>query len=141
MSPLDEQLINRKAKLIEADLGMLQKYTRQSEETYIHSEEAQLSVERLLERMIGRLIDINYHVLKEKYSKLPIDYFDSFLEVAKQKVVKEDLALEVAKSTGLRNILAHEYDEIDNRKVYQAIKTALTQVPQYLQSVLTSLSS
>ena len=139
MSPLDEQLIHRKAKLVGSDLEKLQKYSELSEESYLSNEEAQLAVERLLERIIGRLIDINYHVLKEKYGKLPIDYFDSFLEVAQLGVVKEDLAREVAKSTGLRNILAHEYDEIDNRKVYQAIKTALTQVPLYLQSILNSL--
>lgn len=139
MSPLDEQLISRKIKFIEEDLRKLEEYAKISEEEYIGNEESQLAVERLLERIIGRLIDINYHLLKEKYGILPVDYFDSFLKISKQGIVGEDMAREVARSTGLRNILAHEYDEIDNRKVYISTKTALAQVPKYLQAILNSL--
>lgn len=140
MSPLDEQLIHRKAKLIEEDLQKLIPYQKTGEETYLKNEAAQLAVERLMERIIGRLIDINYHVLKEKFSTLPIDYFDSFLALSKKGVVSHDLARTVAKSVGLRNILAHEYDIIDPTKVYDAIGDALSQIPQYLQTILKALS-
>ncbi len=139
MSPLDEQLINRKIKFIEEDLKKLGGYANASEQEYIKNEETQLVVERLLERIISRLIDVNYHLLKEKCGVLPVDYFDSFLEISKQGIVEENLAREVAKSTGLRNILAHEYDNIDNRKVYVSVKTALAQVPQYLLAILNNL--
>lgn len=140
MSPLDAQLIHRKAKLIEEDLQKLIPYQKTGEETYLKNEAAQLAVERLMERIIGRLIDINYHVLKEKFSTLPIDYFDSFLALSKKGVVSYDLARTVAKSVGLRNILAHEYDIIDPAKVYDAIGDALTQIPQYLQTLLKTLT-
>ncbi|MBI3342662.1 DUF86 domain-containing protein [Candidatus Gottesmanbacteria bacterium] len=139
MSPLDEQLIHRKAKLIEEDLQKLAPYRLLGEEAYKKDEAAQLAVERLMERVIGRLIDVNYHLLKEKFKTLPVDYYDSFLALAKQGVVPGDLARTVAKSVGLRNILAHEYDTIDPAKVYQSISDALDQVPKYLQSILLTL--
>lgn len=141
MSPLDQQLIHRKAKFIEEDLQKLTSYQKLGEKTYYNDEAAQLAVERLMERIIGRLIDINYHLLKEKFGKLPIDYFDSFMALSKEGVVAEDLARSVAKSVGLRNILAHEYDTIDPKKVYQAINDALIDVPQYLSSLLSSLDN
>lgn len=140
MSPLDTQLVNRKAKLIEEDLQKLLPYQTMGEEAYLKNEAAQLAVERLMERIIGRLIDINYHVLKEKFGKLPVDYFDSFLDLSKESVVPEDLARTVAKSVGLRNILAHEYDIIDPAQVYRAIDDALAQIPQYLQAILKTLT-
>lgn len=140
MSPLDEQLIHRKAKLIEEDLQKLIPYQKTGEDAYLKNEAVQLAVERLMERIIGRLIDINYHVLKEKFSKLPVDYFDSFLALSKEGIVSHDLARTVAKSVGLRNILAHEYDIIDPTKVYEAIGNALSQIPQYLQTILKALS-
>ena len=93
MSPLDEQLLQRKIKLIEDDFVLL----------------------------------------------TPTNYYDSFLALAHEHVVDETLAASVAKSTGLRNILAHDYDEIDNGKVYDTIHVALSEVPQYLKAILTYL--
>lgn len=139
MSPLDEQLIQRKTKLIEEDLALLKPYRAMQKKTYIADEKAQLIVERLMERIIGRLIDINYHLLKEQYGIIPTNYYDSFLALAKEHVVDEVLASSVAKSTGLRNILAHDYDEIDNGKVYDTIRIALSEVPQYLKAIISYL--
>lgn len=140
MSPLDTQLIHRKAKLIEEDLQKLIPYQKKGEKMYLKNEMVQLAVERLMERIIGRLIDVNYHLLKEKFGKLPVDYFDSFLALSKEGVVSEDFARTVARSVGLRNILAHEYDIIDPIQVYRAINDAVTQIPQYLQTILKTLS-
>lgn len=140
MSPLDEQLIYRKTKLIEADLQKLVPYQKLGEEGYCKDEAAQLAVERLMERIIGRLIDINYHLLKEKFAKLPADYFDSFLALSAEGAVPGELARSVAQSVGLRNILAHEYDTIDPAKVYRATSDALIQIPTYLQTILQLLS-
>lgn len=140
MSPLDEQLIHRKVKLIEEDLQKLLPYQKRGEGAYLKDETAQLAVERLMERIIGRLIDVNYHLLKEKFGKFPVDYFDSFLALSKEGVVSGDIARAVAKSVGLRNILAHEYDIIDPTQVYRAIGDALIQIPQYLQTLLKTLT-
>lgn len=132
----DRSLIDRKVKLIEEDLGKLRGLAKLSEEEYLRKDVEQAVAERLLERIIGRLIDINYHILTKEFGEMPSDYFDSFLAVAKHGLVEENLTKEVAKYTGLRNILAHEYDEIDQSKVYKAIHTCLNQVPQYLLTLL-----
>lgn len=139
MSPIDDQLITRKGKLIEEDLQKLSVYALLTETEYCNKEETQLAVERLLERIIGRLIDVNYHILKNTYQAMPLDYYDSFLAMAKYGILSEKQAREVAKATGLRNILAHEYDEVDPSKVYQAIHFALEQIPLYLKTIMEKL--
>lgn len=135
MTALDQQLISRKAKLIQADLKKLKALRPNSYNDYLTDEDVQLQVERLLERIIGRLIDINYHILKEKHGIVPNDYFESFVMMGQKGQVNQNLAQELAQSTGLRNILTHEYDEIDHRKVYEAIQKALAQVPVYLRTI------
>jgi uncharacterized protein YutE (UPF0331/DUF86 family) len=139
MSPIDRQLIYRKISLIEADITRLRQYSALTEDVYLTDETAQLAVERLLERIVGRLLDINYHILKEQTNSLPQDYFDSFLALSREGIVSEELSRRVAKSAGLRNVLAHEYDAVDERQVYAAIKFALTDVPEYLRSILSWL--
>lgn len=140
MSPIDRQLISRKIKLIEEDLTKLREFENTSLDQYIKSLEARLQVERLLERIIGRVIDINYHILKEEFKTMPQDYYKSFIELGKKEVIDMKLAELMAESTGLRNVLAHEYDAIDDNLVHSSIKTSLSQVPQYLKIILEKYS-
>lgn len=136
MTPLDIHLLVRKAKLIEDDLQLLDKEKPVSLPKFLKDTTKQLVVERLLERIVGRLIDINYHVLSEQFDFVPKDYKESFVEIGKRKVVPFDLAMKLSKSVGLRNVLAHEYDEIDYKKVYKSIDLALKQLPKYLDFIL-----
>ncbi len=140
MSPLDKQLIIRKAKLIDEDLAKLKEFEGVSLDTYTKSFGIRLQVERLLERIVGRIIDINYHILKEEFDLFPQDYYKSFTQLAEKGVIDKDFAEDVAKSTGLRNALAHEYDAIDNTQVHAAIKKCLTQIPKYLNTILEKYS-
>jgi len=136
MSPLDKQLITRKIKLIEEDLAKLEEFENLSLDDYLNSFDIRLKVERLLERIVGRVIDINYHLLKEEFKTIPNDYYKSFIMFADNKVIDKKFAEELAESTGLRNALAHEYDRIDDTQVYKSIKICLSQIPRYLSVVL-----
>jgi len=136
MSPIKIAIVTRKAKEIKKDLLELEKYSRMDKKDYLTSYEAQLSSERLLEKIIGRMIDINFHILKEKHGVLPNDYFQSFMLMGEKKEISSDLASDLASAAGMRNVLAHEYDAIDNQMVYEAIHRALIQVPEYLKKVV-----
>lgn len=140
MSPLDQQLIIRKAKLIGEDLDKLKGFEGTTFDEYMKSFEVRLQVERLLERIVGRVIDINYHILKEEFNIIPSDYFKSFIQLGEKGVIDRKFAEEIAQSVGLRNALAHEYDAIDDAQVYRSIKKCLTQVPVYLNKVLEKYS-
>lgn len=135
MPLIDIQLITRKVKLINEDLAKLKNYKDLSLSEYLNSDDKQMIIERLLEKIIGRIIDINYHILREEYEIIPEDYYKSFIEIGKKKIVTSEFAEEIAKSTGLRNALAHEYEEIDPKMVYDAIEKAITQIPQYLNKL------
>jgi uncharacterized protein YutE (UPF0331/DUF86 family) len=136
MSRINIELLQRKIKLLEEDLAKLKDYREISLDEYSKNQETQLVVERLLEKITGRLIDLNYHILKEEYGTMPEDYYSSFIEIGKNKVVSEEFAKEIAKSVGLRNALAHEYEEINQKMVFESINTALIQVPKYLQNIM-----
>lgn len=140
MSPVDKQLIIRKIKLIEEDLDKLRRFENTSIRVYMQSFETRLQVERLLERIVGRVLDINYHILKEDYNVIPNDYFKSFIQMGENNIVESGLAKSIAESAGLRNALAHEYDVIDDSLVYASINKSLTQIPKYLDQILDKYS-
>ncbi len=141
MSPLDQQLFVRKATFIDEDLQKLAPFAKLSQDQYIENMEAQQQVERLLERIVDRLIDLNYHIVKEISQQIPRDYHDSFIRLGKEQIVPQELAKKMAQSAGMRNILAHEYDEVDPKQIYLAISPVLTDVPQYLKCIIHKFAS
>lgn len=132
---IDPLLIVRKSKLIAEDLRELEPIAEMTLEEYLNHHTKQVLSERYLERLIGRMIDINYHLLTETGNPPPSDYFHSFTELSKMGVLPPDFARDIARSAGLRNRLVHEYDEIEPEKVYEGIKAAVSAVPKYLSLV------
>ncbi len=134
--PIDKKLINRKITLINSDLKSLKTLSKLSLKTYLSKSEYEALAERYLERIIGRMIDINYHILSEKENEIPTDFYSSFVKMGRKKYLPLKLAGIMADSAGLRNRLAHEYDEIDPKKVFEAIDSCLRDVPKYLKNIV-----
>ena len=51
---------------------------------------------------------------------------------AENKVIDMDFALKIAPSTGLRNILVHEYQKIDDKIVYHSLNNIHQYYSQYI---------
>ncbi len=137
--PIDKKLISRKITLINGDLKSLKGLNKLSLKIYLSNAEYETLAERYLERIIGRMIDINYHILSEKENEMPTDFYSSFVLLGRKKYLPIKLAETMAGSAGLRNRLAHEYDEIDAKKVFGAIDSCLKDVPKYLKNIVASL--
>ncbi len=132
---IDPELVTRKMVLITADLRALEPLARRPLEAYLASPTDEVLVERYLERIIGRMIDINYHLLTEAGEPPPRDYFASFTQLARIGVLPAAFAKQMAACAGLRNRLVHEYDEIDPERVHAGLQAAVRDVPEYLRHV------
>lgn len=133
--PVDREVLARKSTLIAQDLVRLRPLAELSEDDYLSRMDAQLATERLLERMIGRMLDTNYHVAVEMGGTAPRDFFESFLRMAELGVLPLDFARQIAQAAGVRNRLAHEYNDIDPRMVHQSARQALVDIPIYLNHI------
>lgn len=132
---IDRALVTRKITLILKDLSALTDLSRQSREAYVANPINEVLAERYLERMIGRMIDINYHLITESGHPPPKDYHESFQMLGTMGILQGEFSREIAFSAGLRNRMVHEYDEIDAAKVYEALQVAVQQLPTYLDHV------
>lgn len=132
---IDPELVIRKLALITGDLNELRAIAGKSLAEYLTSLRDELVVERLLERVIGRMIDINYHLITETGHPPPTDYYESFIRLGTLQVLATDFARRLAACAGLRNRIVHEYEEIDPEKVYEALQTAVKDVPDYLRHI------
>lgn len=137
---IDPELVRRKLCLILSDLKALDPLVDLPLGEYVASELHKLASERLLERIAGRMIDVNFHVVTESGSPPPKDYYDSFLEMGRLGVLPDAFSRSIASAAGLRNRLVHEYDALDPVRVHGALATASREVPEYVRQVEAYLS-
>lgn len=134
----DRELVTRKMVLIAADLEAIGPLASRSLEGYLTSPTDEVLAGRYLERIIGRMIDINYHLITEAGPPPPRDYHVSFTQLAPIGVLPAGFARQVAASARPRNRMVHEYDEIDPTRVYEVLQAAVRDVPKYLNTCGTS---
>jgi uncharacterized protein YutE (UPF0331/DUF86 family) len=132
---VDPALVTRKLLLVAADLDPLRPVAERGLEAYLAHPIEQAFVERYLERMIGRMIDVNYHVITGVGQPPPADYYASFVKLAEAGALDAAFASEIARAAGLRNRLVHAYEDLDPRRIFEALQTALVDIPRYLEQV------
>lgn len=138
---VDIELVTRKLTLVGEDLRALEPLSALSAEAFATGGVNQALAERYLERAIGRMIDVNYHLITELGGAPPRDYFESFVRLADHAVLDRQFARRIASCAGLRNRIAHEYDDIDPAKLHDALHGAMVDIPLYVQQVARFLDS
>jgi len=132
---IDTELVTRKILLIAKDIDALGALAAMAPEAFLASPLNAVLAERYVERVVGRMIDVNYHLVTEAGHAPPPDYFQSFVHLATLGVYSSEFGHRIAACAGLRNRIAHEYDEIDPRKLFEAVRQAVHDVPEYLRHV------
>lgn len=133
---ISKPLIHQKSKAILADLARLNTLLRDIPIEDLQYDEEKLTIaERRLERIINRAIDINFHLIRALDAPPPDDYTQSFRMLGTLKIIPAKLASEIAPAAGSRNILIHEYDELDYSQFFSALKAAVRLFPRYLKAI------
>jgi uncharacterized protein YutE (UPF0331/DUF86 family) len=132
---IDAELVTRKIVLITRDLTALEPIARLGQPGFLADPTNEALAERYLERMIGRMIDINYHLITETGNPPPADYYGSFTELGRVGALDPETAQRLASSAGLRDRIVHEYDELDPKRIFEAVQASLRDIPEYLRQV------
>jgi uncharacterized protein YutE (UPF0331/DUF86 family) len=134
------EFVERKLQLIAEDLGRLAGFRDLSHEDFLADAVRLAAIERMLERIILRAIDVNEHLLAtlatgKEHKTTRVTYRETFLALVPLRVLTAELADRIAPSAGLRNILVHEYNDVDHRIVHRAIRSALEDYSAYVDAV------
>lgn len=132
MTELDRALVRRKLATIAQNLADLEPIGALSPPAYRADRLRRKAAERLLQELVEAAVDANLHILRALGGPVPEDYYSSFIAMGQHGIVAAELATRLAPSAGLRNRLVHEYDEIDDRIVLQAIGDAGRDFGEYL---------
>jgi uncharacterized protein YutE (UPF0331/DUF86 family) len=85
----------------------------------------QWALERGLQIAAQALFDIGNHVLAGAFSARPKDYAEIAPELVRRGVIAKELATRLQGLAGFRNLLVHEYVELDPMRVRALLNTRL----------------
>ncbi|MGI8574615.1 MAG: type VII toxin-antitoxin system HepT family RNase toxin [Egibacteraceae bacterium] len=124
-------------RLVEIDrlLTVLETQGHMTEPTLDQDDLLRLAVERALTQIVDLAVKINTHVVTASGQLPPSDYHQSFTRAAEVELLDASLAEELSASTGLRNRLIHEYDDIDLSIVAAALPRAISGYRRYVRQV------
>jgi uncharacterized protein YutE (UPF0331/DUF86 family) len=101
--------------------------------------EKKRACERLLQISVEALIDICHLFVTGLKLGLPAEEEDLFEKLERAEIISPPLKEKLKVMKGFRNILVHEYGEVDDKIVYQAVKTRLGDFETFKQEILKAL--
>ena len=81
------------------------------------------ALERYLHLAIECLLDIGNHIISDRGFRRAGDYREIFLILGENKVIPKKFSERLAPMGAFRNILVHDYVELDFRKVYDLLQS------------------
>jgi len=118
---VDREKIEQRLLKLEQSVRKLKEIAAQSWEQYSADEALRDRAERNLQVAAQACIDMANHIIADKGFRTPQGYGESFSVLAQEKVIPALLADKMRMVAGFRNILVHDYLEIDNNIVYTTL--------------------
>jgi len=138
---IDVDLVRRKLARLNMYLERLKPIAAKSYNEYLSDAYLKFSTERLIQLIVECASDVNNHVVVEKGQRPPEDYTSSFIRAAEAGLITRELAERIKGSGGMRNIIVHEYMDIDDEKVFKTLPLALTDYLEYIHQADNFLDS
>lgn len=99
--------------------------------SFSRQDAAMLNIQRACEQAI----DLANHLIKLLKLGLPNDARESFSILSKAKIIDENLSNQLAKMIGFRNVIVHQYQEVNFEIVVEVIEKHLTELLSFADIV------
>jgi len=119
---VDSEAVRRKLERLEGALVRLAGVAGLADADFLASADARDVAARNVQVAVQACIDLANRVIADRRLRAPETAAESFEVLAADGVIDEALASEMARVAGLRNILVHEYDRVDDLQVLGAAR-------------------
>ena len=129
MSP---EVVRKKLESITKYLNDLIPYKKISFDEFMRKH---YEIERILELLVMTSSDVVFHLITDRGEPAPVSYKAAFLRAGELGIISSKLSKNLALSAGLRNILVHEYEEIDYVIVHKSIPSAIRDFTSFIKEL------
>ncbi len=137
-APADSGVVDAKLRELSRRLHRVEVKQPASIKALAADEDLQDILTRNLEVAIQTCIDIAFH-LCGAHGVVPTTAAEAFAQLAERGLIERGLAARLQRAVGFRNVLVHEYTEVDWKIVMQVIRTGTRDLAVFGKAVLKML--
>ena len=137
---VDKLLIGRKLAQTETYLSQIREFSKVSVSDYKKNWKTQRVVERTLQILIELCIDIANHLISDRGMRLPTGYADTFMVLMENRVISKGLFKKMEKMARFRNVVVHQYENIEPTIVISILRNDLSDFDKYKKAVIKFLA-
>lgn len=128
------EVIRKRVQKLDEYLEILRAMQKYSVEEFLENPEHYGSAERFLQLAIEATIDIGSHIVSDLGLGQVNWYSDIAAILAEKNYISIDLREKWVRMIGFRNILVHDYLQVDLRIVYDVLQNRLTDLDELKES-------
>src|SRR3989304_845564 len=136
---VDKALLLRKISELETYQKQIREFSDITLQNYKEDWKTQRVVERTLQMMIETCADIANHIISDAGMRVPTGYSDTFKVLFENNFIDRELFPIMEKMAKFRNIIIHQYEEVDAEIVIAILKKHLPDFERYKEAVLAYL--
>ena len=131
-----EGRINDKIREIEDYIEELYSIVPSSFEEYEKDFKTRASCERYIEKLVEAAVDLGFLVIKLKKFDVPENDMQIFEILLHNKIISENLAKDLKKAKGMRNVISHEYGHVDDAIIFDSLAERLEKdIKDFIKSI------
>ena len=138
---VDKNMVLRKLSTIDEYLKQIREFSGVSIDEYKSDWKSQRIVERTLQMLIETCADIANHIISDRNMRIPTGYSDTFKVLLENNVIDENLFAVMEKMAKFRNIVVHQYEEVDAEIVIIILRKHLDDFVRFRDAILGSLKA
>lgn len=139
MNTIDK--INLRIEKLKEYINSLKRLKGVTAKDLVGDEDKRLKAERLLQLAIEACIDIAELIIVDQRLRAPTDAAQAIEILGEEKMINSSFAKSFAKAVGFRNILVHDYIDINYEEVADKINNRLSDFDRFAQEVAKFLTS
>jgi len=132
---VDKNVLTSRIETIEKHLARLSAYTKKSRQEFLTDLDAQDIIEYNLFQIVNHLIDMIQHVVVDENLGFPESAYDG-TEILRDRGIFTESDCEVLKKMiGFRNIIGHDYINVNKQMVYDILIKGPEDVKRIISSI------
>jgi len=129
---VDVEVIKQRLNQLSTSINKIERFKEISLEEFLKDDIIQDVVEYNLFIAINMMIDIATHIVVDNNMGSPETLGEAFNILNKEKYLNDEETKVYRNMVGLRNILSHEYINIDKNIIYDILKNNLVDIKKFV---------
>jgi uncharacterized protein YutE (UPF0331/DUF86 family) len=133
---VDKDTVIEKISVLKKHLARLRQIGKYPKSAFLNSEDLQQLAAFNLQTAVQNCIDVGSHIFSELDLGTPGTYNEIFYVLVERKVITKPMLAKLVQMIGLRNRIAHDYEDISNDKIYSILKRNLSDFELFIKQIV-----